>query len=147
MAQGFLYAGFVVGLVLLALVVAFIGRGRREYKVAFVTREDESLGDAMRRWTDNPAVLSLVFLAIAFGFGGAAVLFIGGTGIPAEMASSAGAFLIGATVLAVVTYLFYGSYTTARSWGLKRSQAVLVGSWVLGALFVVTVSLRLLGLL
>ncbi|MFC7203445.1 hypothetical protein ACFQJC_07970 [Haloferax namakaokahaiae] len=147
MAQGFLFAGFVVGLVLLAVVVAFIGRGRREYHVAFVTGERETLGESMRRWSSNPAVLSLGFLALAVGFGGAAVLFIGGAGIPEGMASAAGAFLIGATVLVVVTYLFYGSYNTARSWGLKRSQAVLVGSWVLGALFVVTVSLRLLGLL
>lgn len=147
MAQGFLFAGFFVGIVLLALVIGLLGRGRRSYTVVFSTHEAESFGSTVRRWSESPAVLSLVFLVIALGFGITAVLFIGGAGIPEGMASAAGAFLVGLTGVVIVTYLFYGSYHTARSWGLKRSQAVLVGSWVLGALFVVTVSLRLLGLL
>ncbi|KAB1194151.1 hypothetical protein GJR96_12205 [Haloferax sp. MBLA0076] len=147
MAQTSLFVGFVVGVVLLALVVAITGRGGRRYSVDSPVGETETRASRVADWADDPTVLSVVFLLLALGFGAIAVLFMGGGGISAEMASAAGVALVTATLLVVVGYLFYGTYHTARSRGLQRSQAALVGSWVLGLLFVGGVALRLLGYL
>ncbi|WP_411963552.1 hypothetical protein [Haloferax sp. YSMS24] len=146
MAQTGLFIGFVVGVVLLALVAALTSRGGQRYSVENVGRE----GDTKSRvaaWSDDPTVLSLVFLLAALGFGLVAVVFMGYGGLSQEMTNVAGAALVVATLVVVVSYLFYGSYYAARSRGLARSQAVLLGSWVLGMLFVASVTLRLLGVL
>ncbi|ELZ81458.1 hypothetical protein C455_04676 [Haloferax larsenii JCM 13917] len=153
MAQTELFVGFVVGVVLLAFVVAYVGRGWRQYTVSAPVGGGGSGGSSgetsstMSNWTEDPTVLSLAFLLLALGFGLIAVLFVGGGGVSEEMTNTAGAVLVGATVLVVVAYLFHGTYHAARSWGLERSQAALLGSWVLGLLFIVALSLRLLGLL
>ncbi|ELZ98780.1 hypothetical protein C440_00450 [Haloferax mucosum ATCC BAA-1512] len=147
MAQTVLFVGFLLGAALLALIVFFTGRGRRHYTVTAVPTGGGSRRDTGRQWSKDPTVLSLVFLLVTFGFGAIAVLFIGGSGIPDEATNVAGAALVTATVSVVVSYLFYGTYHAARGRGLKRSQAALAGSWVIGALFIIGVTLRLLGLL
>ena len=146
MAQTGLFIGFVVGVVLLALVAALTGRGGQRYSVENVAGERESQS-RVAEWSDDPTVLSLVFLLVALGFGLVAVVFTGYGGLSQETTNVAGAALVVATLVVVVSYLFYGSYHAARSRGLARSQAALVGSWVLGLLFVVSVTLRLLGVL
>lgn len=146
MAQTGLFIGFVVGVVLLVLVAVLTSRGGPRYSVENVGRE----GDTQSRvaaWSNDPTVLSLVFLLAALGFGLVTVVFMGYGGLSEEMTNVAGAALVVATLVVVVSYLFYGSYYAARSRGLARSQAALVGSWVLGMLFVVSVTLRLLGVL
>ncbi|ADE03097.1 hypothetical protein [Haloferax volcanii] len=158
MAQTGLFLGFVLGVALLALTVFLTGRGWRQYSVTSVPtptgggssgnageseRERGSgsgSGTAARRWADDPTVLSL-------GFGAVAVLFVGGSTIPEGVSDAAGPVLVAGTLTVVVTYLFYGTYHAARGRGLERSQAALLGSWVLGLLFVVGVALRLVGLL
>ncbi|WP_396612512.1 hypothetical protein ACH9L7_04350 [Haloferax sp. S1W] len=152
MAQTGLFIGFVLGVVLLALVIAYIGRGWRHYTpMASVGGGGGSSGgetsSPISGWSEDPTVLSLAFLLLALGFGAVAVLFVGGAGVSEEMTNAAGAVLVAATVFVVVAYLFHGTYHAARSRGLERSQAVLIGSWVLGLLFIVTIMLKLLGLL
>ncbi|ELZ70466.1 hypothetical protein C5B91_06610 [Haloferax sp. Atlit-10N] len=153
MAQTGLFLGFVLGVVLLALTVFLTGRGWRHYSVTNVpvpTGGRSSGGTSestARRWADDPTVLSLVFLLAALGFGAVAVLFVGGSAIPESVTSAAGPVLVAGTLTVVVAYLFYGTYHAARGRGLTRSQATLLGSWVLGLLFVVGVALRLVGLL
>ncbi|POG57142.1 hypothetical protein [Haloferax marisrubri] len=153
MAQTGLFLGFVLGVVLLALTVFLTGRGWRHYTVTSVptpTGGGSAGGasdSAARRWADDPTVLSLVFLLAALGFGAVAVLFVGGSTIPEGVTSAAGPVLVAGTLTVVVAYLFYGTYHAARGRGLERSQAALLGSWVLGLLFVVGVALRLVGLL
>ncbi|ELZ60744.1 MULTISPECIES: hypothetical protein [unclassified Haloferax] len=159
MAQTGLFLGFVLGVALLALTVFLTGRGWRQYSVTNVPTPtgggssgnagtDESTAvTAADRWADDPTVLSLVFLLAALGFGAVAVLFVGGSTIPESVSDAAGPVLVAGTLTVVVTYLFYGTYHAARGRGLERSQAALLGSWVLGLLFVVGVALRLVGLL
>jgi len=163
MAQTGLFLGFVLGVALLALTVFLTGRGWRQYSVTSVPTptgggssgnagESErgsgtETGTAARRWADDPTVLSLVFLLAALGFGAVAVLFVGGSTIPEGVSDAAGPVLVAGTLTVVVTHLFYGTYHAARGRGLERSQAALLGSWVLGLLFVVGVALRLVGLL
>ncbi|MGB9958602.1 hypothetical protein ACOZ4B_19660 [Haloferax prahovense] len=153
MAQTGLFLGFVLGVVLLALTVFLTGRGWRHYTVTSVPTPTGGGsaggggGDTARRWGDDPTVLSLVFVLAALGFGAMAVLFVGGSAIPESVTNAAGPALVAGTLGVVVAYLFYGTYHAARGRGLERSQAALLGSWVLGLLFVVGVALRLVGLL
>ncbi|MCO8268840.1 hypothetical protein NKF06_20245 [Haloferax sp. AB510] len=153
MAQTGLFLGFVLGVVLLALTVFLTGRGWRHYTVTSVPTPTgggsagSGGGDTARRWGDDPTVLSLVFVLAALGFGAMAVLFVGGSAIPESVTNAAGPVLVAGTLGVVVAYLFYGTYHAARGRGLERSQAALLGSWVLGLLFVVGVALRLVGLL
>ncbi|WP_430638909.1 hypothetical protein [Haloferax volcanii] len=161
MAQTGLFLGFVLGVALLALTVFLTGRGWRQYSVTSVptptgggssgnageSERERGSGTAARRWADDPTVLSLVFLLAALGFGAVAVLFVGGSTIPEGVSDAAGPVLVAGTLTVVITYLFYGTYHAARGRGLERSQAALLGSWVLGLLFVVGVALRLVGLL
>lgn len=125
----------------------FTARGWRHYTVSAVPAGGGPSQSTDRQWSDDPTVLSLIFLLVALGFGAVAVLFIGGSGIPEGVTNAAGTTLIVATVTVTVAYLFYGTYHAARGRGLKRSQAALAGSWVLGLLFTIGVTLRLLGLL
>ncbi|RDZ55561.1 hypothetical protein C5C07_08610 [Haloferax sp. Atlit-4N] len=155
MAQTGLFLGFVLGVVLLALTVFLTGRGWRHYSVTSVPTptgggsagSGSGSGSDSRRWADDPTVLSLVFVLAALGFGAMAVLFVGGSAIPESVTNVAGPALVAGTLGVVVAYLFYGTYHAARGHGLARSQAALLGSWVLGLLFVVGVALRLVGLL
>ncbi|WP_148415729.1 hypothetical protein [Haloferax sp. KTX1] len=152
MAQTGLFLGFVLGVVLLVLTVFLTGRGWRHYSVTSVPTPTGggsagSGGSAARRWADDPTVLSVVFLLAALGFGAVAVLFVGGSAIPEGVSDAAGPVLVAGTLTVVVAYLFYGTYHAARGRGLARSQAALLGSWVLGLLFVVGIALRLVGLL
>ncbi|EMA01221.1 hypothetical protein [Haloferax denitrificans] len=159
MAQTGLFLGFVLGVVLLALTVFLTGRGWRQYSVTSVPMptgggssgraggSDTESGAAAGRWADDPTVLSLVFVLAALGFGAVAVLFVGGSAIPEGVSNAAGPVLVAGTLTVVVAYLFYGTYHAARGRGLTRSQATLLGSWVLGLLSVVGIVLRLVGFL
>ncbi|WP_416839819.1 hypothetical protein [Haloferax sp. DFSO52] len=146
MAQTGLFIGFVVGVVLLALIVTLTGRGGRSYSVETLP-DKTSTRNRVEEWSKDPTVLSVVFVVAALGFGLVTVLFMGYGGLSESAIQTAGVALVVATLVVVVSYLFYGSYYAARSRGLARSQAVLVGSWVIGMLFVVSVTLHLLGIL
>ncbi|MDS0298958.1 hypothetical protein NDI76_09385 [Halogeometricum sp. S1BR25-6] len=143
MAQEALFAGLVFGVALAAAVV-LAGRGRREHSVAggWTTRTSPS---TLSRTADSPAAWTAAFVAVALAFGGAGVLFVAGGDVPAELAAVGGAFLLAAAVLVFGLYVFYGTFVSARGRGLKNAQAALLGVCALGSLFVLAVTLKLLG--
>lgn len=150
MAQGELATGFFAGLVLLGLVLVLTARGWQHYSVAVASYGGEaggggggSVGGTLSDWSEDPTVLSAVFVVVALGVGLAAWLFLGGADVQQGTANLAGVALVAAAGVASVAYVFFGTYRAARSWGMVRSTAVLAGSWVLGLLFVVVVLLRL----
>ncbi|SFR68985.1 hypothetical protein [Halogeometricum limi] len=145
MVQSALLVSFVLGLGLLSVVVLLTGRGWRTYSVAggWTTRPRPS---ALARGADSPAVWTAAFVAVTLAFGGAAILFVGGTEIPEGMAAMGGVVLVGLATLVFGSYVFYGTFVSARNRGLKNSQAALLGAWAIGALFLVAVTLKLFGL-
>ncbi|ADQ67151.1 hypothetical protein C499_05328 [Halogeometricum borinquense DSM 11551] len=145
MAQESLLVSFVLGVSLIAAVVVLIGRGWRNYSVAggWTTRES---GSVLTRGADSPMMWTAAFLVAALAFGTAAVLFVAGAEVPEGMAAIGGAFLVAGTTLILILYVFYGTFVSARSRGLKNAQAAFLGAWALGMLFVVAIALKLLGL-
>lgn len=145
MAQESLLVSFVLGVALLAVVVVFLGRGWRDYTpVAGWSRAERR--SVLSRGADSPAVWTAAFVVLAVGFGMAAVLYVGGSGIPEGMAAVGGAFLVTAATLVFTLYVFYGTFVSAKNRGLKNSQAALLGAWAIGSLLVVAITVKLLGL-
>jgi hypothetical protein len=90
-------------------------------------------------------MLALGFIAIVFVVGGAVVLLAGGlttmgTTAPSIDMAVAVSALLG---LLLAGFAVVGSYSTARSHGAGYAQALLVGLWALGLLFVLTVAAKL----
>jgi hypothetical protein len=143
MAQESLVVSFVLGVALIAAVVVLTGRGSRQYSVAggWTTGGGRSV---VSRGADSPIVWTVAFLAAALAFGGAAVLFVGGAEV-SGMAGLGGAFLLAAAILVFASYVFYGTFLSARNRGLKNAQAALIAVWALGSLFVLAVTLKLFG--
>ncbi|MUV57702.1 hypothetical protein [Halogeometricum sp. CBA1124] len=143
MAQESLVVSFVLGVALIAAVVALTGRGWRQYSVAggSTTGGGRSV---VSRGADSPMVWTVAFLVAALAFGGATVLFVGGAEV-SGMAALGGGFLLAATILVFASYVFYGTFVSARNRGLKNAQAALLGAWAIGSLFVLAVALKLFG--
>lgn len=147
-ALTYLASTVLMGLVLLAVAAAVVsGRHWRGYRPTLGGEKGRFafLSDLARSTT----VWILAFLAAGLLVGGGAVLALGGslvgTGeIPPGVQQTGGALVLGLAGVSIFLYLFYGSYRVARSHGLQRAAAVMVGSWALGLLAVVGVALKLL---
>jgi hypothetical protein len=143
MAQTALIVSFLSGVALVAMVAFLAGHGWRQYTPAPAGHE---VGGASRvaRTAEDPTVWAVAFLVIVLGTVGATVLFVGGGG---ALQRGAGVFLAGGAAVVLVAYLFYGTVISALGRGLANSQAVALGSSVLGLLGIVVITLRLLGLI
>ncbi|PSP96727.1 hypothetical protein BRC89_13330 [Halobacteriales archaeon QS_4_70_19] len=94
---------------------------------------------------DRPGLLAVGFIALVFVVGGAVVFLSGGlatvgAGTPSVDMGVAVSALLG---LLIAGFAIVGSYTTARSHGAGVAQAVMVGLWALGLLFVLAVAAQL----
>lgn len=144
MAQVAFLVSSLIGLLLIGVIVALIGRGGKHYALPerIAPREGRS---SIGRATRSPAVWTLVFVVTVIVLAGAAVLFVGGTGIPEGVKPVAGVILAVGTAVLLLGYVFYGTFASARSRGLADAQAAALGTWALGLLFITTIALKLLG--
>lgn len=143
MAQSVYLLSLLFAVALVATVVFVSGRGWRDYSPPEQFRGGDGPSLAVRAAHD-PAVWAVAFVTLVVGFGGGTVLLVSGDTSEA-VKQGAGVFLVGATVVVLAAYLFYGTVISARGRGLKNSQAVALGSWMLGLAFIAAVTLKLLG--
>ncbi|MFB6206553.1 MAG: hypothetical protein ABEJ05_08530 [Haloglomus sp.] len=143
MAQAGLLASTVLMGVLTAGVVMLLARGRgwRHYTPTDLPARRDDVTPVI----DRPGLMATGFIAAVFVVGGAVVLLAGGlatigTAAPSiDMAVAVSALL----ALLIAGYAFAGSYSTARSHGAGNAQALLVGLWALGLLFVLAIAAKL----
>ncbi|MFB6157078.1 MAG: hypothetical protein ABEJ34_04475 [Haloferacaceae archaeon] len=145
MAQVGLLLGPLIEFLLLSVLVALLGRGARGYSLPERLATGEGEPSLAARAARSPAVWTLGFVAACVGFAGAALAFVGVLSLPSGTRAAAGAGLVGGTALALVFYLFYGTFASARGRGLANSYAAALGSWAVGLLFVVVIALKPLG--
>jgi hypothetical protein len=143
MAQIGLLASTVLMGVLTAGVVMLLANGRRwrTYAPTDLPARPEDRVSVMNR----PGLLAVGFIALVFVVGGAVVFLSGGlatvgAGTPSVDMGVAVSALLG---LLIAGFAIVGSYTTARSHGAGVAQAVMVGLWALGLLFVLAVAAQL----
>ena len=143
MAQIGLLASTVLMGVLTAGVVMLLANGRRwrTYAPTDLPARPEDRVSVM----DRPGLLAVGFIALVFVVGGAVVFLSGGlatvgAGTPSVDMGVAVSALLG---LLIAGFAIVGSYTTARSHGAGVAQAVMVGLWALGLLFVLAVAAQL----
>jgi hypothetical protein len=129
--------------VLTAGLVMLVANGRRwrSYTPTALPTTRAS-GEPM---SERPGMLALGFIAVVFVVGGAVVLLAGGlttmgTTAPSIDMAVAVSALLG---LLLAGFAVVGSYSTARSHGAGYAQALLVGLWALGLLFVLAVAAKL----
>lgn len=146
MAQSAILVSVLFGLLLVATGAFVAGRGGRHYSPAedgSIARDD---GPSLAaRAAGDPTVWTVAFIVTALAFGGATVMYVGETTTPDWIEASAGAFLGIGAALVTALYLFYGTFVSARGRGLKNAQAVALGSWAVGLLFIVAIAFKLLG--
>lgn len=95
-------------------------------------------GDSERLW-DDPRALGVAFAVLVLGAVGGVVAYITG---PGPMVATA---VVVGTASLLVAYLLGGVYLSATSRGHPRSLAVAESATVAGALFLVAVTVQLLG--
>lgn len=146
MAQVALLLSSLIGILLLGVVAALIGRGSRGYTLPARITSEEGEPSRFARAARSPAVWTLAFVGAALGLAGAALAFVGVISLPEGTRAVAGLALAAGTGLLLLFYVFYGTFASARARGLGSSQAAALGSWMIGLLFVVIIALKLLGL-
>lgn len=139
MAQTLLLSTLLTGAVVLAVVlVAARWVDWRGY--ALDSPEGSGL---VSRAAGHPATWIVGFLLLLAVFGGGAVAFVAGVGLPESTVNAVGLMLGIATALVVSGYVFYGTYASARGRGRPTSVAVAEGTTLVGALFLLVIAVRL----
>lgn len=138
---------YLAGTVIMGALVVAIGLSVSSRSQQRDRAERSEGGESALAWlrqaADNPAVWSLgFFLLVAVSVGGT-LLFATGMTIPG-VPSSLGVLLVGVFVGAVLAYLCWGVYYSARHRGLHTPAALAAALWMVGLLFVSGIVLRLL---
>lgn len=130
---------FLMGLVLLGILL-LAGR-YRNWRRAPEGRlvSEEPITDVFH----SPTTWMIVFVAIAFLFTAGAIAVASEISLPGVGAQLG--MIVGAGVgLVIVAYTVLGTYFSAKARGFKTAQAVGLSSGVLGVLFLVAITIRLL---
>jgi hypothetical protein len=140
MAQTLILSTLLTGAVLLLIALA---------AVRWVDWQGYALdsGDGpglVSRVAGHPAAWVGGFLLLLVVFGGGAVAFVAGVGLPEETVNALGLVLGAATAAVIAGYVFYGTYASARGRGRPTSVAVAEGSTLVGALFLLVITVRLI---
>lgn len=132
MARSVLLASTVLSGALLVFVAGYVSMGRRR-AAPLVT-----LGTAVRERVE-PRVTGRLVAGLLLAF------VVLGAGVSAGVAADAGAIALFVGVMAGLLgmYLIWGVYHIARVRGMQHAQAVGVGAWFLGILFLTAVVARL----
>lgn len=138
----------VMGFVLMAVAVTLArGADWRQYTPARGRSAGDEHGDALSRYASvlggvarNPGTWYVAFFVLVFGFVGGALAMVTG---PPELGSAVGLVLVLAAAVVLCGFLFWGIYTSGRYRGLASAQAAMAGAWVLGALLIVAIAVKL----
>jgi hypothetical protein len=134
----------LTGVAVAAVVAAVVGR--RDWRHDGRSRREgsASVGDHAARLASRAVgsqfVWMLTFLALAFGLGGAVVVFLAG----GPMSATAGLAVAALGATALLVFLAVGTYRTVRFRGRSSAGAAAVTVWTMGALGVLAVVVRLL---
>ncbi|MBX0295411.1 hypothetical protein [Haloarcula nitratireducens] len=146
MTTAYLVSTALMGVFVLA-VLGWIGRSRGWYhyspsadRVALPPGDD--LDAQFARLSGDPLALTAAFALLVVGAVGGVALYIGG---PTEMRAAAGIAVALGGGLLLVGYLLFGVYLSATRRGHPRSLAVAESATVAGVLFLVAVTLQLVG--
>jgi hypothetical protein len=141
MVQSILVGSALFGLLVVGVVAYLAGHEWRHYSPILAGRDGES---TLQRLLRHPGVWTATFVVAVVGLGLSVVAVVSGD-ITGDVRQTAGLFLAVGTAAGLTLYLFFGTFVSARSRGLARSQAAALGSWVVGLLLVVAIVFRLLG--
>ncbi len=87
----------------------------------------------------TPVAWGVGFAALLLVFGGGTLLLLTG-----QLGTAALLGMAAAGGLVVGGYLFYGTYASARMHGLGNAAGVAAGSWAVGLLFLLVLTVKLL---
>jgi len=135
----YLVSAALMVLLLLAVVGGVVGRNWKAYT--------PKLGRKRSVWSElagDETVWTLAFVVLALGVGAGATLYVSGDSYSTSLVTLGGAVVGIALGLAFVFYLFYGTYAATKAHGYQRAAAVMAGSWILGLLIVIVITLNLL---
>lgn len=137
MAQlAYLASAVLMGFVLVA-VAAMVVKWRAWTPGAAVA--DRSGRKEVAASFNNPQGWTAGFLLATLLLAAGALLFASGTALPAVGLTVVGVVIAALFVVLIGVFLFYGVYAMALNRGLMRSQAVMLGSWAIGLLFILTI--------
>ncbi|MFC6938831.1 hypothetical protein ACFQE8_02500 [Salinirubellus sp. GCM10025818] len=138
MAQTLILSTLLTGALVLAVVLVAV----RWIDWQAYTPDAPGGRDLVSRAAGNQSVWIAGFLLLLVVFGGGAVVFVAG-GLPEETVNAIGLVLGVATAAVVGGYLFYGTYASARGRGRPSSVAVAEGSTLVGTLFLLVITAKL----
>lgn len=143
MTTAYLASTALMGLFAVAVVV-WMARGHGWYRYTPTSPSDGGSSAAGRgdRLADRPMTWVVAFTVLVVGFVGGVVAAISGSTESQAVAGLAVA-IAGGTVL--VGYLLFGVYLSATRRGHPRSLAVAESATVAGLLFLVAITVQLLG--
>lgn len=133
-----LIATLVTGLLLLLVALAITGGIDWRSDTETTAHEERNLFESL---AGSPVVWVVLFLSLALGLTGVALVAVGGFGISAQGAVTAALAGFG---LLVVTYLIGGTYAAARDRNVSAAGATLAAALLVGVLLLVAVSGQLL---
>lgn len=139
MAQTLFLSTLLTGALVLAVVLVAV----RWVDWQGYTQDSPEGPGMVSRAAGNPTVWIVGFLLLLVVFGGGAVVFVAGIGLPESMVSAIGLVLGVATATVVGGYLFYGTYASARGRGRPSSVAVAEGSTLVGTMVLLVITLKL----
>ena len=135
----YLVSAALMAVLLVAVVAAVVGQGWKKYTPGL--QSGESVWSSL---AGNESAWALAFVLAALLVGGGATLFVSGDSFSGSLVSVGGAAVGVALATAFVFYLFFGTYAAAKARGYQRAAAVMAGSWVLGLLIVLVITVNLL---
>ena len=138
MAQTLLLSTLLTGALVLAVVLA---AGRLVDWQGYTPGSREGPG-VVSRVAENTTAWIAGFLLLVVVFGGGAVAFVAGV-LSEPMVNAIGVVLGVATAAVVGGYLFYGTYASARGRGRPSSIAVAEGTTLVGTLFLLVITVKL----
>lgn len=137
MAQlAYLASAVLMGFVLVAVAAAVV-KWRAWTPGAAVA--DRSGREELAASFNNPRGWTAAFVLATLLLAAGALLFASETSLPAIGLTAVGAVIAALFVVLIGVFLFYGVYAIALNRGLMRSQAVMLGSWAIGLLFILVV--------
>lgn len=137
MAQlAYLASAVLMGFVLVAVAAAVV-KWRAWTPGAAVA--DRSRREELAASFNNPRGWAAAFVLATLLLAAGALLFASETSLPAIGLTAVGVVIAALFVVLIGVFLFYGVYAIALNRGLMRSQAVMLGSWAIGLLFILVV--------
>lgn len=137
---GYVLSGILMGVFLLVVGFAFAWLLPWER----YTPDVETATGALTKAVRSPASWMAAFVVLVIVFGGGAIMFVSGQGIPEGAQQTVGMALAGLFGILVVAFGFWGLYAASRSRGAKSAQALGTSFFVFGLIFMTVVTIKLL---